>query len=154
MKDFEEGSLFPSVSDKTVLEKFTDAANRIGKKTANFSIELTEEDFDCIMSEVLRKGDGMLKATLIGKEETFGSLGIKGNYEIELESLIITLRKQLEKEYYETGKKERKISEISETANAGTEDFRSEALLYADHHPAFPLNWSKNKLNRDEMNER
>jgi hypothetical protein len=83
----------------------------------------------------------MLKATVIGKEETFRSLGIRGNDELELESLIIILRKQLE-------------HEISETANADTEDFRSEALRYADHHPAFPLNWSENRLTRGEMNER
>jgi len=56
LKDFEEGSLFPSVSDKTVLQKFTDAANRIADKTAKVSIELTEEDFGCIVSESLRKG--------------------------------------------------------------------------------------------------
>jgi len=123
------------------LQKITDAASLIGKKTANISIELTEEDFGCIVSEPVRKGGGMLKATLIGKEETFRSLGIKGNYEIELESLIIILRKQLE-------------HEILESVNAAPEDFRSQSLLYADHHPAFPLNRSKNKLTRDEMNER
>ncbi len=56
LSDFEEGRLFPSVTDKTVLQKFTDAANRIHKKTKNVSIELTEDDFGCIMSESLRKG--------------------------------------------------------------------------------------------------
>ncbi|CAN2039474.1 hypothetical protein GMMP15_1290004 [Candidatus Magnetomoraceae bacterium gMMP-15] len=28
------------------------------------------------------------------------------------------------------------------------------ALEYADDHPIFPLNWSQNKLTREEMNER
>ncbi len=44
----------------------------------------------------------MLKTTLVGKEETFRSLGIRGGYEIELESLIVTLRKQFEQEYCDT----------------------------------------------------
>lgn len=83
----------------------------------------------------------LLEMQIIRKEETFRSLGIKGNYEIELESLIIILRKQLE-------------HEILESVNAAPEDFRSQSLLYADHHPAFPLNRSKNRLTRDEMNER
>ncbi len=29
-----------------------------------------------------------------------------------------------------------------------------EAMAYADSHPLFPLNWSRNKLTREEMNER
>jgi len=31
---------------------------------------------------------------------------------------------------------------------------KREALEYADKHPVFPLNWSQNKLTREEMNER
>ncbi|MCP4352776.1 MAG: hypothetical protein GY795_45565 [Desulfobacterales bacterium] len=42
------------------------------------------------------------KAILIGKEETFRSLGIESNREIELEKLIASLRRQLEQEYYDT----------------------------------------------------
>ncbi len=42
------------------------------------------------------------KATLVGKEETFRSLGIEGSHEIELDSLIVALRKQFEQEYRDT----------------------------------------------------
>ncbi len=42
------------------------------------------------------------KATLIGKQETFRSWGIETNREIELETLIASLKKQLEQEYYDT----------------------------------------------------
>ena len=38
----------------------------------------------------------MLKATLIGKEETFRFLGIENNQEIELDALLVTLQKQFE----------------------------------------------------------
>lgn len=31
---------------------------------------------------------------------------------------------------------------------------KREALKYAENHPVFPLNWSQNKLTREEMNER
>jgi len=41
----------------------------------------------------------MLKATLVGKEETFRSLGIEGSHEIELDSLIVVLRRQFGQEY-------------------------------------------------------
>jgi len=44
----------------------------------------------------------LLKATLIGEEETFRSLGIEISREIELEMLITNLRKQFEQEYYDT----------------------------------------------------
>ena len=44
----------------------------------------------------------MLKATLVGKDETFRSLGIKGSHEIEIDSLISALREQFEQEYRET----------------------------------------------------
>jgi len=44
----------------------------------------------------------MPNAILIGKEETFRTLGIRGDRQIKLESLIARLRKQFEKEYYDT----------------------------------------------------
>jgi len=47
-------------------------------------------------------GDMMLKTTLVGKEETFRSLGIEGSHEIELDSLIAILRKQLGQENCDT----------------------------------------------------
>ncbi len=56
LKDFEEEKLFPSVRDKTVLQKFTDAADKIGRKNRKISIELTEEDFGSIMSEAIGRG--------------------------------------------------------------------------------------------------
>ena len=90
----------------------------------------------------------MLKATIIGKEETFRSLGIRGSYEIELESLIITLRKQFEQEYRRAS--ENAAQEIPKASEKGI----SEALSHADNHPVFPLNWSENRLTREEMNER
>jgi len=40
----------------------------------------------------------LLKATLIGKEETFRSLGIEDSREVVLEKLIISLRRQFEQE--------------------------------------------------------
>ncbi|MCP4113053.1 MAG: hypothetical protein GY749_47250 [Desulfobacteraceae bacterium] len=42
------------------------------------------------------------KAILIGKEETFRSLGIETSREIELEKLIASLRRQFEQEYHDT----------------------------------------------------
>ena len=44
----------------------------------------------------------LLKATLVGKEDTFRALGIQHSGEIELEKLIIGLRKHFEQEYYDT----------------------------------------------------
>jgi len=44
----------------------------------------------------------MLNATIVGKEETFKSLGLRSNQKIELESLLSTLRQQFEQEYYDT----------------------------------------------------
>ena len=44
----------------------------------------------------------MPNAILIGKEETFRTLGIRVNRQIKLESLIARLRKQFEKEFYDT----------------------------------------------------
>jgi hypothetical protein len=40
----------------------------------------------------------LLKATLIGKEETFRALGIESSREVVLEKLIISLKSQFEKE--------------------------------------------------------
>ncbi len=40
----------------------------------------------------------LLKATLIGKEETFRLLGIENSREIELEKLIIIVKRQFEQE--------------------------------------------------------
>ncbi|GEM_PF-2998846 len=76
----------------------------------------------------------------------------RGSYEIELESLIVTLRKQFEQEYRATKKTAQRIPEISEAADAVTGDCRSQALAY--NHPVFPLRWSENRLTREEMNER
>jgi hypothetical protein len=44
----------------------------------------------------------MPNAILIGKEETFRTLGIRVNRQIKLESLIARLRKQLKKEFHDT----------------------------------------------------
>ncbi|HLP47314.1 MAG TPA: hypothetical protein VK469_15285 [Candidatus Kapabacteria bacterium] len=44
----------------------------------------------------------MPNAILIGKEETFRTLGIRVNRQIKLESLIARLKKQFEKEFYDT----------------------------------------------------
>ncbi|MDM8535971.1 hypothetical protein QUF70_04385 [Desulfobacterales bacterium HSG17] len=44
----------------------------------------------------------LLKTTLIGKKETFKSLGIDICDEIKLETLISNLKKQFELEYYDT----------------------------------------------------
>jgi len=44
----------------------------------------------------------MLNATLVGKEETFQLLGIRVDRQIKLEWLIARLRKQFEKEFYDT----------------------------------------------------
>jgi len=44
----------------------------------------------------------LLRTTLIGKEETFKSLGIKIGREIKLETLIANMKKQFEQEYYDT----------------------------------------------------
>ncbi len=43
----------------------------------------------------------MPNAILVGKEETFRSLGLRENQEIDLESLISRLREVLEQEYYD-----------------------------------------------------
>ena len=96
----------------------------------------------------------MLKTTLVGKEETFRSLGIRGSCKVELESLIVTLRKQFEQEYCATGNTAQGIPALVENGDAVTGDRRSQALAYACNHPVFPLRWSKNRLTREEMNER
>jgi hypothetical protein len=43
----------------------------------------------------------MPNAILVGKEETFRSLGLRENQKIDLESLISRLREILEQEYYD-----------------------------------------------------
>lgn len=43
----------------------------------------------------------MPNAILVGKEETFKSLGLRENQKIDLESLISRLREILEQEYYD-----------------------------------------------------
>jgi len=43
---------------------------------------------------------------------------------------------------------------IEKRRQAEQEKVRREALAYADDHPVFPLNWSQNRLTREEMNER
>lgn len=43
---------------------------------------------------------------------------------------------------------------ISKRRQADQEKEWHDAMAYADNHPAFPLNWSKNRLSREEMNER
>ncbi len=44
----------------------------------------------------------MLKATLVGREETFRLLGIESCQEVELDALLITLQKQFGKKYFDT----------------------------------------------------
>jgi hypothetical protein len=44
----------------------------------------------------------LVKATLIGEDNTFKSLGIEISKEIKLETLITSLKKQFEQEYYDT----------------------------------------------------
>lgn len=43
----------------------------------------------------------MPNAILVGKEETFRSLGLLDNQKIDLESLISRLKEMLEQEYYD-----------------------------------------------------
>lgn len=43
----------------------------------------------------------MPNAILVGKEETFRSLGLKENQKVQLESLIIRLKEMFEKDYYD-----------------------------------------------------
>ncbi|WP_207679497.1 hypothetical protein [Desulfonema magnum] len=66
----------------------------------------------------------LLKATLIGKEETFRALGIQHSTEIELEKLITGLRKQLEEEYYDTENLGQEILEGLEAVRDGRVDRR------------------------------
>jgi len=43
----------------------------------------------------------MPNAVLVGKEETFRSLGLKENQKVQLESLISRLKEMFEKDYYD-----------------------------------------------------
>lgn len=66
----------------------------------------------------------MLKVTLVGKEETFKSLGLEISSEIELEELIINLRKRFEQEYYDTEDVGREILEGLEAVRDNRIDHR------------------------------
>ncbi len=55
LKDFEEGRLFPSVTDKKILQKFMDGASEFNKKIKTVSIRLPEEDFDAIRIKAMQK---------------------------------------------------------------------------------------------------
>jgi len=69
----------------------------------------------------------LLKATLIGKEETFRSLGIEDSREVVLEKLIISLRRQFEQEddYYDTEDAGQEILEGLEAVREGRVDRRN-----------------------------
>jgi len=66
----------------------------------------------------------LLKATLIGKEETFKSLGLEISNEIELEELIANLRKRFEQDYYDTEDLGREILEGLEAVRDDRIDHR------------------------------
>ena len=66
----------------------------------------------------------LLKATLVGIEETFKSLGLEISREIELEALIAGLRKQFEREYYDTEDLGREILEGLEAVRDDRIDHR------------------------------
>jgi len=68
----------------------------------------------------------LLKATLIGKEETFRSLGIEDSREVVLEKLIISLRRQFEQEDdYDTEDAGQEIIEGLEAVREGRVDRRN-----------------------------
>ena len=68
----------------------------------------------------------LLKATLIGKEETFRSLGIEDSREVVLEKLIISLRRQFEQEDdYDTEDTGQEILEGLEAVREGRVDSRN-----------------------------
>ncbi|OQX03598.1 MAG: hypothetical protein BWK80_55340 [Desulfobacteraceae bacterium IS3] len=68
----------------------------------------------------------LLKATLIGKEETFRSLGIEDSREVVLEKLIISLRRQFEQEDdYDTEDAGQEILEGLEAVREGRVDRRN-----------------------------
>ncbi|QTA78962.1 Uncharacterized protein dnl_12090 [Desulfonema limicola] len=56
LQDFEEGRLFPSVTDDKILQKFTDGANQFIGKVQNINIRLTENDFNIIQLQAKKKG--------------------------------------------------------------------------------------------------
>jgi len=55
LKDFEEGRLFPSVTDKDILHKFKDGALHFDRKIKTVSIGLPEEDFNAIQMKAMQK---------------------------------------------------------------------------------------------------
>jgi hypothetical protein len=68
----------------------------------------------------------LLKATLIGKEETFRSLGIENSREIELEKLIIIVKRQFEQEDdYDSEDAGQEILEGLEAVREGRVDRRN-----------------------------
>jgi hypothetical protein len=67
----------------------------------------------------------LLKTTLIGKEETFRSLGIESSREIELEKLIVSLKSRFEKEFYDTEDAGQEILEGLEAVRDGRVDRRN-----------------------------
>lgn len=68
----------------------------------------------------------LLKAVLVGEEETFRSLGIESSHEIELEKLIIRLKRQFEQEdAYDTEDAGQEIPEGLEAVREGRVDRRN-----------------------------
>ena len=67
----------------------------------------------------------MPSVTIVGKEETFKSLGLRSNQKIELESLLSTLRQQFEQEYYDTEDVGQEIIAGLKAVNDGKIDRRS-----------------------------
>ncbi len=66
----------------------------------------------------------MPSAVLVGKEETFRSLGIYNDQKIQLEGLIQKLRNQLEKEIYDTENLEAEVLEGLKAVRDGQVDQR------------------------------
>jgi len=67
----------------------------------------------------------MPNAILVGKEETFRSLGLLENQKIDLESLISRLKEMLEQEYYD-------CTDVGQAILEGMKDVRDGRI---DQHP-------------------
>ena len=66
----------------------------------------------------------MLNAVLVGKEETFKSLGLRNNEKIALESLINKIKKQFEQEYYDSDDVGHEVLEGLQAVKDGKVDHR------------------------------
>ncbi|GEM_PF-3107772 len=66
----------------------------------------------------------MPNAILTGKEETFRTFGIRVNQHIRLESLITRIKKQFEKEHFDTKDVGREIAEGLHAIKEGKVDRR------------------------------